>query len=113
MEENIKLIETLLERTADYGKTSIDLVKLKALDKTSDVISTLIPHTVVAIIFASSMLFFNLGLAIWLGGILGELFYGFLVLAVFYGIIAIFIFFFLYQWLKKLISNYIIKKVLV
>ena len=37
MEDNAKLIESLLERAVEYGKTSLELVKLKALDKTSDV----------------------------------------------------------------------------
>ena len=34
MEDNAKLIESILERTAEYGKTTFELVKLKALDKT-------------------------------------------------------------------------------
>jgi hypothetical protein len=49
MEENKKLIESLLEKATEYGKTSFELVKLKALDKTSDVVSSFIPHSVVFI----------------------------------------------------------------
>ena len=112
MEENAKLIETLLARTADYGKTSYDLVKLKMLDKSTDVVSTIIPHSVVMIIFASSMLFLNVALALWLGEILGELLYGFLVLAAFYCMAAIVLHFFMHNWFKKLVGNYIIKQVL-
>ena len=72
MEDNAKLIESLLERAAEYGKTSFELVKLKALDKTSDVVSSFIPHSVVFVLIASFMLFLNLGLAFWLGEILGK-----------------------------------------
>jgi len=43
MESNAKLIEALLEKVSDYGVTSFELVKLKALDKTSDAVSSLIP----------------------------------------------------------------------
>jgi hypothetical protein len=43
LEENANLLESLLEKTADYGKTSFELLKLKALDKSSDIISTIIP----------------------------------------------------------------------
>jgi len=112
MEDTAKLIESLLERTVEYGKTSFELVKLKALDKTSDVVSTVIPHTTVIVLIASFMLFFNLGLAFWLGEILGKIYFGFFVVAAFYGISAIVLHFFMYKWLKKHIGNYFIKQVL-
>ena len=72
MEENAKLIESLLEKAFEYGKTSFELTKLKALDKTSDIVSTVIPHTLVFVLIMSFMLFFNLGLAFFLGKILGS-----------------------------------------
>jgi fatty acid desaturase len=112
MEDNEKLIESLLERATEYGKTTYELVKLKALDKTSEVVSSFIPHTIVILLIVSFMLFLNLGLAIWLGGILGKIFYGFFAVAAFYGLIAIVIHFFMHKWLKKLVFNYIIKHVL-
>jgi len=112
MEDNTKLIESLLERTAEYGKASFELVKLKALDKTSDAVSSLIPHSVVVVLVAVFMLFLNLGLAFWLGEILGRTFYGFFVVAAFYGIAGIVIHFFMHDQLKKIIGNYFIKHVL-
>jgi len=112
MEDNAKLIESLLERTAEYGKASFELVKLKALDKTSDAVSSLIPHSVVLVLVAVFMLFLNLGLAFWLGEILGRTFYGFFVVAAFYGIVAIVIHFFMHERLKRIIGNYFIKHVL-
>jgi len=112
MEDNTKLIESLLERTAEYGKASFELVKLKALDKTSDAVSSLIPHAVVLALAAIFMLFLNLGLAFWLGEILGRTFYGFFVIAAFYGITGIVLHFFMHEPFKKLIGNYFIKHVL-
>jgi fatty acid desaturase len=112
MEDKAKLIESLLERATEYGKTSYELIKLKALDKTSDVVSSFIPHSVVIVLIASFMLFFNLGLAFWLGEILGKTCYGFFVVAAFYGIIGIVVHFFMHKRLKKIICNYIIKQVL-
>jgi len=73
MEENSNLLETLLERASEYGKTSIDLAKLKALDKT---------------------------------------YYGFLIVAAFYVIAGILIHFFLRKWIKRLVGDYFIKRVL-
>jgi hypothetical protein len=112
MEENIKLIESLIERAADYGKTSYDLVRLKTLDKTSDVASSLIPHSIVFILLASFMLFVNFGLAFWLGNILGNTYYGLFVVAGFYLITALVIHFFFHKSIKNRIWNYIIRQML-
>jgi len=112
MEDNENMIESLLERAAEYGKTSFELAKLKALDKTSDVVSSLIPHSVVMVFVLSFMLFLNLGLALWLGEVLGKTFFGFFVVAAFYGIVGIFIHFVMHKWLKKLVCNSFIKWVL-
>lgn len=68
----MKLLELLIERATDYGKTSYELTKLKVLDKSSDVASSFIPHSVVLVLIVSFLLFFNLGLALYLGKILGE-----------------------------------------
>jgi hypothetical protein len=112
MEEKSNLFDTLLESATEYGKTSYELIKLKALDKTSDIISSVIPHMFVFFLIAAFMLFFNLGLAFWLGEILGKVFYGFLVVAAFYLLTGAVIYFFMYKWLKKIVCNYIIKQLL-
>lgn len=112
MEDNKKSVELLLEEATEYGKTSFELVKLKVLDKTSDVVSTFIPHSVVIVLIGSFTLFLNLGLAFWLGEILGKIFYGFFVVAGFYVITGIVVHFFMHKWLKKVVGNYFIKQVL-
>jgi hypothetical protein len=112
MESNTKSIESLFENATEYGKTSYELIKLKAVDKTSEVISTFVPYSVVLVLIIVFMLFINLGLAFWLGEILGKTFYGFFVIAVFYCISGIVVHFFLHKWLKKKVSNSIIKLLL-
>jgi hypothetical protein len=112
MEENANLLETLLERASEYGKTSAELIKLKALDKTTDFVSSLIPLSVVILLGMSFLLFLNLGLAFWLGELLGKLFYGFFIVAAFYFLSGIIIHFFLHNWIKKLVGDYFIKRIL-
>jgi fatty acid desaturase len=112
MDDNTKLLESLLERASEYGKASFELVKLKTLDKTTDVVSSLVPQSVVIALIASFMLFLNLGIALWLGDLLGKTFWGFFVVAAFYIFAAIVIHFFMHNWFKKLVGNYIIKRVL-
>ena len=111
MEENANLLETLLERASEYGKTSIELARLKALDKTTEIVSSVIPLSVVILLVASSLLFLNLGLAFWLGEVLGKIYYGFFIVAAFYVLAGIFIHFFLHKWIKRLVGDYFIKRV--
>jgi len=112
MEDNAKLIETLFEKATDYGKTSFELVKLKAIDKTSDIVSSVIPHSAVIVLLTLFMLFLNLGIAFWLGEILGKIFFGFFIVAGFYILVGIVLHFFMHNWLKNLIYDYFIKQAL-
>jgi hypothetical protein len=112
MDENLKAVELLLEKAADYGKTGFELAKLRSVEKLTDVISSLIPHSVLMILIASFMLFLNLGLAFLMGDILGKTFYGLLIVAGFYGICGIVLHFFMHKWFKRVVGNYFIKMLL-
>lgn len=112
MEDNVKLLEKLIERVVEYIKTSYKLLKLKALERGSDVSSTMALHAVVFMLIASFILFFNLGLALWVGDMIGKPYIGFFLIGGLYLIIAIAISLFMGKWIKKWIRNYIIKHLL-
>lgn len=112
MEDHTNMVETLLEKATDYGKTSYELFKLRTVDKTSDVASTLIPHTFILVVITSFMLFLNFGIALWLGEILGKIYYGFFAIAAFYFMLVIILRFFMYKWLKRVMQDYFIKQML-
>ena len=112
MEDNAKLIESLFEKATEYGKTSFELVKLKAVDKASDAVSSFVPYAIAIVFIASFMLFLNLGLALWLGEILGQMYYGFLLVAAFYGVIGIFIHLAMHKWIKRKVGNRFIEQIL-
>jgi hypothetical protein len=112
MEENTKLLESLLERATEYGKTSFELFKLKTIDKTADVVSSMVPHYVVLVLIATFMLFLNLGVALWLGDVLGKTFYGFLLVAAFYILTSMVVHLFFHNRIKKVVGNYFIKRML-
>lgn len=112
MEDNSNMLESLLEKAEDYGRTSYELVKLKALDKAADTVSSLVPDSLVFVLSASFILFLNLGLALWLGDILGKLFYGFFLVAAFYVLTGITVHFFMRNRIKKLAGNFFIKHML-
>ena len=112
MKENENIVESLIERTTEYAKSSLELIKLKALDKTSEVVSSFVPNSISAVLIISFMLFISAGLALWLGEILGKTYYGLFVVAAFYGIAGIFFHFVLHKWVKRIVCNNFIKQVL-
>lgn len=112
MEDNGKLLESLLEKAIDYGKTSIELGKLKALDKSADIVSTIVPRSIVVALVIIFMFFLNFGVSYWVGDLLGKIYYGFFVVAAFYGLLGFIIHFFFHKVFKRIVSNYFIRKVL-
>ena len=101
MEEKSNVFDSLLERTEEYTRTSIELLKLKAVDKVSDIVSTSASRAI-ALLFL--LLFFfmgSIGLALWLGTILGGPWMGFIVLAAFFGLIWVVLYFVIHKWIKK------------
>lgn len=112
MEDNATMIESLIERTTEYGKTSFELAKLKAIDKASDIVSSSVPNSIVVFLILFFILFLSVGLALWLGEILGKTCYGFFVIAAFYGVTGIFVHFVMHRWIKNLVCNNFIKQVL-
>jgi hypothetical protein len=112
MEENEKVIESLIEKATDYGKTSYELVKLKALEKTTDVVSSAVPYSIVFVSLAIFLTFFSFGLAYFLGYVFGNTYLGFFAVAGLYAIVGLIVYYFLYDWMKESISNGIIRKVL-
>ena len=112
MEENPSLFEAFMHSAVEFGRINLDILKLKALDKTSDVIATIVSHSVVFIFFLVFLLFLNLGLALWLGDILGKIYYGFLAVGIIYGIMGLFLHMFLHTWTKRRVANYIIQDTL-
>ena len=112
MEDNAKLLESLMMKVTDYGKTSFELIKLKAIDTTSGIVSSFIPFSGAFVIIASFMLFLNVGLAFWLGDILGKIYFGFFIVAAFYLVIGGVLYFLTKNWLKKVAFDFFIKQVL-
>ena len=112
MDENEELIETLLGRAVDYGKTNVELLKLKAVDKTSEVISSMVTHSVTIWIVVSFWFFVNLGLALWLSELLDNIYYGFFVVAAFYGFVGLIFLLFICKTFKKMVCDQTIKLLL-
>jgi hypothetical protein len=112
MEDNSKLLESLLDKAKEYGITTFELAKLKAIDKAGDIVSSFVPSFIFLILMATFLLFLNLGVALWLGEILEKTFYGFFIVAGFYIILGLVIRFFLHDWFKRMVGDYFVKHIL-
>ena len=112
MDDNIRIIESLLGQAIQYGKTSIELIKLQAVDKTSDGVSSFVPSSVIVIVLGCILFFVNVGAAFWLGELLGKVYLGFFAVAGFYVVVAFVLRVFMFKWIKRVFYDYMIKQLL-
>lgn len=112
MDNQATTIETLFERAQDYTRTTVELTKLTVIDKSADVLSSLLSRLTVIIVAAMFALLINMGLSIWIGELLGKTYYGYFVVGSAYFILAILINSFKDQWIKLPVNSFIIAKML-
>jgi hypothetical protein len=105
--ENRNMIEPLLEKAVDYGRTSIELIKLKALDKGSAVASNIASRGIAILVLSMFTVIANIGIAMWLGDLLGKAYYGFFCVAGFYGMCTC-VLFLMHNKIRTLIADSII-----
>jgi hypothetical protein len=112
METQVNSMESLVGRVAAFCKTSFKVSKLKALRITIAVVTALLSWLSVILMISMFALIFNIGIAIWLGELLGNTYYGYFVVAAFYLVVGIVFYLFFQKWIKKLVFDLIIKKAL-
>lgn len=110
-ESHKEVLESLFDRTKDYMETRINLVKLKAVKKTSGIVSNVMSKVFLGLIFTFFMLMLNIGIGLWLGEVLHKNYLGFFALAAFYLIVGLIVFLGRNAWIRTPIANSIIKTV--
>jgi hypothetical protein len=112
MYDQTSSIESLIEKGEQYGKTTLELLKLKTLDKTAEVASNIVSWLVVFIFAVLFFLILNIGIALWLGYLMGKTYYGFFAVAGFYALLALIFGIFRKKLIKEPLNNSIIEQVL-
>ena len=110
IEKSESSIESLFERTAAFGNTTLELTKLRVLETTTRVVTSLVTRISVILMLSMFLLIVNIGIALYLGEVLGKTYYGFFIVAVFYLVLGFVFYSFLHQWIKKPLSELIIKQ---
>lgn len=79
MENQTTPVESLIDRIKSYVETRIDLLRLKAIDKSSSFLSLLISMLIVILVSFISLMMLSVGIALLLGDWLGKSYYGFFI----------------------------------
>ncbi|WP_207495050.1 phage holin family protein [Aridibaculum aurantiacum] len=108
----LTLIESLFSQSKDYIENRIELLKLKAVDKSASVFSAVVSGVIFFVVFFIFFVILNIGLALLIGDLVGKSYLGFLLLAAFYLIIGLVLFAGRNTWMKSTFTGMIIKKFL-
>lgn len=109
-EQHTGVLESLFDKTTDYLQTRAELVKLKAIKKSSALASGVISKLILAMFLVFFLMIFNIGVALWLGELLHKTYYGFFALAGFYLIVGLIVYASRHKLLKEPITDSIIRK---
>jgi len=112
MDEKENVLSSLLDSVEEYGKTNLQLIKLKGLDKASDLAAGVISRIPAIIAYLTFFFMACVGVAFWLGAVLGRIWYGFFVVAAFYGLLGLLAYFFMHKGLKRIFADMIIHQTL-
>ena len=105
-------VESLIDRVKSYVETRIDLLRLKAIDKSSSFLSLVVSLIVVILVGFISLIMLSVGIALLLGDCLGKSYYGFFIVAGFYIIAGLVLYSLRDKWLKTPIANSMIKNLM-
>ena len=107
-----QILESLFESVEAYGGLKLELIKLKSLQSLTRVAASLVFQVIVYALIFLFVFILSIGIAFLLGEELGKPYHGFLIVAGFY-LIAIVVFtMFFRTWIRRVVSNSIIKEVL-
>ncbi len=112
MEEKATIAESVLAHAKEAAKASLEIIKLKAINKGTEVGSMIAAYVLVIATTIMFLIIVNIGLALWIGELLGKLYYGFFVVAGFYLLVALIILAGRKVLITKPVTNFAIKKYL-
>jgi hypothetical protein len=112
MEEKATIAESALDHAKEYAQASFDLIKLKAVNKGSEVASVAVSYFLVTAALILFITIVSIGAALWVGELIGKVYYGFFIVAGFYALVALIIYLGRQALVKKPIANMVIKKYL-
>lgn len=111
MQSTINHLESILTKAGEVAETKVELWKLRAADKISETVSSVISKVAIVLLAGVALMILSFGAAYWLGSELGNIYYGFFIVGGFYALAGLLVFIFRESWIKGPISNLIIDKI--
>ncbi|AWI26640.1 hypothetical protein HYN49_12445 [Flavobacterium pallidum] len=111
MKDKAVLVSELFDKAEQYGKTTIQLYRLKAIDKVTDVFASVASRIIIAVSIALFFFLLTIGLSLYIGDLLGKAYYGFFVMAGFYVIVTAILVFVRKKYIELRFNNYVIKEI--
>jgi hypothetical protein len=112
MDDQPNPIGSLFETAGEYLETKVDLLKLRAVDKSAEIGSAAVTGLLIGLMITFGIFILNIGLSIWLGSLLGETWYGFFAVGGFYIVIALLLYLTKDRWIKGPLFDLIVKHLL-
>lgn len=108
MESPSVKLESLFESVEGYTKTTFELTKLKALEHIARIAAVGLSRMVVVLWLSLFGLLLSVGIALWLGDVLGKVYFGFFIVAAFYLVSGLLLHIFLHKWISARVSHFIL-----
>jgi hypothetical protein len=112
MENDTTDVEELFYKLKDYGETTLDLLKLKAINKILRFSSAMILSFFSLVLLFLILICISIGLALLIGLWLGHAYWGFFIMALVYIIIWLILFLSKKKILDEPIKNKLIKEII-
>ena len=106
-----KEFDNLFNKASDYFETNVELYKLKALHKTADIASDVIAKLLMIVVFFIFFILLNIGIAYFIGSLIGHTYIGFFILSALYLIIGLILKSNSNNWVKIPTTSMIIKSI--
>lgn len=107
-----ELFHELVGKIEDYGRTSVELSKLKAVQTTARIAGRLASNSIFILILSMFILVLSIGISFWVGDALGETYYGFFIVSGAYLLLFLILKAFATQLVHRPVKRMIIKELL-
>lgn len=110
-EEEKSFTERIYEHVEEYAQTTVALYRLKAIKVFSDVFAAVATGFIIWVVISFFLVFLSIGVAFWLGALLGAWHYGFFIVTGIYALVGIIIYVLRIKCLKAKINSFIIRQI--
>ncbi len=105
-------MDNLIDKAGKYLETRLELARLQTVSKSSEVISDLTMGFVISVFVLLFFCSLNIAVALWIGDVLGKIYYGFFIISGFYALIAAVLYLLRKRLIKEPVNNLILHKFL-